>query len=1180
MAIALTASASAQSIRIESKSPPVRLQNGPKWDGVASTSSPEALRRACADLIKQAHFFEAVKECRRGFESVRGRTVRDTTRASLAFMLAHAYLLSGDEARARRHYANTVALVGKRDQFEKNGLHDFDRFIQNGWRVETVTRIRAWYAERANRWYEATAKMDEAGRLHRERDEAAAIAAADDAVRIAVAAVGPEDPGVALLSSHAGRIASDFGRAAKAREHYRRALLVNERALGRAHIDVALSLSHLAGLDLNEGRVGASEIGFRRALTIVDDSGQARTSWGRSLQMTLLNNLGELLRGQARFAEALPATIRALDLSRVAHGPESPLTAIAMSNLSQLYEKLGRLDDAQALLTQALRIEDRHLADHPKRALDHALLAAVLSQKGDVKSASNELAVAIQASHAFRAVDHPLVADVLDSIAAVLCELGRLSECRLEIERSLEIRRKVQGPQHLDLLKTLSIRNALWQLTGRIEDARRGAEELVTLTRSGYGEAHPAYAETLIALARFEGPGSAERTYRRALSIFESAYGSVNPATAQMMTTLADFLNGQQRHAEARPMISTAISALERARADMDSALVQALLVRGDSHVGMNQRESAEEDYLRASRFAAVAGLPFLSASVHRRLMTFYAPTSPVPNDPSRALSLSIYHGKVAVNILQSLRIRLRNATEQRGFLEQVRDIYTELARRLVEAGRIGEAQRVLDLLKDQEYVEYTRRDAGGPSAGQGLAFGPLEDQWSRRMERARDTLSVAETRWRGLGPSSSPSDRRQAQADREAAAVAFDEAIRALREAFSTYESRILADARLRADSSTPGHRIERSGLALLHTATLPDGVLLILSSRGGLRTRFVPIDRKVLYQRILDLRLALREPAKDPRPIARSLYDVLVDPMIEEIRAADVEVLLTSLDGPLRYVPFGVLFDGRKYLAQRFATASYTGAARFAEPSGAWSVATVTAFGATRAQAGYPALPGVAREVHAIVKAPGNPDGAVPGRIYLDAAFTRRAFARALGNQKGAIHVASHFRFDPFSEAESRLLLGDGSTWSLAEFRRSPLSLRSADLLTLSACDSGAGAGMGDEIDGLGRTAQAKGARQVLATLWPVADASTAEFMRRFYGVGKSGIMATARALRQAQVDMIEGRIRTAASPPVGLVASSRRGATAAGSRAAQTFEADSRAPFAHPFYWAPFVLMGAWL
>ena len=144
--------------------------------------------------------------------------------------------------------------------------------------------------------------------------------------------------------------------------------------------------------------------------------------------------------------------------------------------------------------------------------------------------------------------------------------------------------------------------------------------------------------------------------------------------------------------------------------------------------------------------------------------------------------------------------------------------------------------------------------------------------------------------------------------------------------------------------------------------------------------------------------------------------------------------------------------------------------------------------------------------------------------------------------------LHLASHFVFKPGTETDSYLLLGDGGRLSLRDLREAGFNFRNIDLLTLSACETAIGGGAdanGREVEGLGALAQQRGARAVMATLWPVADASTGLLMQHFYRlrVGAGGV-SKAEALRQAQLLLLRGQ------------------------------------PYAHPFFWAPFILMGNWL
>jgi len=99
------------------------------------------------------------------------------------------------------------------------------------------------------------------------------------------------------------------------------------------------------------------------------------------------------------------------------------------------------------------------------------------------------------------------------------------------------------------------------------------------------------------------------------------------------------------------------------------------------------------------------------------------------------------------------------------------------------------------------------------------------------------------------------------------------------------------------------------------------------------------------------------------------------------------------------------------------------------------------------------------------------------------------------------------------------------------------------------------------------------------VLATLWKVADASTAQLMRDFYvqrSQGQPGL-SRAQALRLAQLAMLQGP-----AAPTAPAASTQRAAvrTTADAQALKPLPADPNRPWARPYYWAPFVLSGSWL
>jgi CHAT domain-containing protein len=231
-----------------------------------------------------------------------------------------------------------------------------------------------------------------------------------------------------------------------------------------------------------------------------------------------------------------------------------------------------------------------------------------------------------------------------------------------------------------------------------------------------------------------------------------------------------------------------------------------------------------------------------------------------------------------------------------------------------------------------------------------------------------------------------------------------------------------------------------------------------------------------------------------------------------------------------------------------------------------------------------GLPALPAVAGELDDVAKDPKVPgaNGVLPGTILLDGEFTEKAMENQLSGRHGVVHIASHFVFRPGDDSQSYLLLAgdnqsgdkqshDGFHLTVAEFRDNRnLTLRHTDLLTLSACETGmsGSASNGREVDGLGTTAQLKGAKAVISSLWPVNDASTGELMADFYkrwaeGAGK---VTKVDALRSAQLDLLLGKTKP---KPAGA----GRGVIA------ESSAPDAPIGYTHPFYWAPFVLMGNW-
>jgi CHAT domain-containing protein/tetratricopeptide (TPR) repeat protein len=562
----------------------------------------------------------------------------------------------------------------------------------------------------------------------------------------------------------------------------------------------------------------------------------------------------------------------------------------------------------------------------------------------------------------------------------------------------------------------------------------------------------------------------------------------------------------------------------------------------------------------------------------------------------------AIFYRKQAISALQSMRASATSLAKdlQRSLASSKEPIYRRLAEQLIARGRFPEAEIVLSMLKEEEYFDFVRRDASNDPRTTAVPVATAEQPWKQRYDEISTRLVSIGDEFQALSriPPPSRSAEQQARytalaADMTVARQEFQNYLASLEAAFraeGTGRAMSFAALDTRSFAALQGElRGLGAGTVLLHYLVMPDRVHILLTTPGAQVPRESRIKQESLRALIFQYREILQSPNKDPLAAARQLYKILVEPIEADLAQARASVLMLSLDGALRYIPFGALHDGRQYLAQRFAFALYTSAGRVAlqrQPNQNWWVAGL---GVSRAapELLFPALPAVPVELGEIVReGVQDPEGVVSGSVSLDEKFTSAALSDVLTAQPPVVHIASHFSFTPGKDADSFLLLGQSGKLSLADFQTGNFPLTGVDLLTLSACQTAVGdvidTADGKEVESFGAIAQNKGAGAVMATLWSVADGSTGLFMREFYRLHESEKLTKAEAMRRVQVGFISGDLRPDTAPVAlrGAMRPPPTGAAAANIAKVAKFTADPKAPFAHPFFWAPFILMGNWL
>jgi CHAT domain-containing protein/Tfp pilus assembly protein PilF len=560
----------------------------------------------------------------------------------------------------------------------------------------------------------------------------------------------------------------------------------------------------------------------------------------------------------------------------------------------------------------------------------------------------------------------------------------------------------------------------------------------------------------------------------------------------------------------------------------------------------------------------------------------------------------AIFFGLEAVDSYEKIRKNITGMEKevQAGFAQSKAGSYRLLAELLIEAGRLGQAEQILDLLKEQELQDVV----AGATPGAAIELLTL----SPAQLDAENALPDLEEKARVIEESSLASAQIQAKPSRTPDDDAQLQSLNATIEQQGSEIQSILSGKifpELDAPSA-PGHAYEDTTKSLLQDSLSRlgprvMGIRLLLGDDHAYAIVVTASSRKVviLPASSVDIRAkafealqAVGSPSSDPRPQLHQLYSMIVAPIESRLKPLEstpgpegnVPTLLWSLDDALRYVPMGALYDGNHYMVERFHNVLFTPESYGHMTDSSLEAGTppsALAMGLSKSYAGLPALPGVIPELDSIVRDPSDPasHGPMQGKLLPDQQFTLANLKADLGagNNFSVVHIASHFVLIAGSGDEPFLMMGgdnagdpNGFEWNLSAMENSAVAFHGTRLLTLSACSTAKDykSRNGLEMDSLGMIAQQKDAEAVLATLWDVNDLSTSHIMSDFYDRWvKNPTGGKAEALRQAQLAFIHGG---------GAVPG---GGTGRGFETEDQSSVPSSLGYAHPYYWAPFVLIG---
>ena len=958
----------------------------------------------------------------------------------------------------------------------------------------------------------------------------------------------PNSLAEATILNRLGEIAYRRGDLNGAGNYFRRAFELREK-LAPDSIDMAASLTAIGLLTEAQGDLRAARGFHERSLAIKE-----RLRPDSPTVATTLQNLGILLRRQGDFSKSEEYFNRALRI-REKLSPDSLDVAAILTGLGNLANDRGQLSIARDYHQRALAIHERLAPNSLATSVSLNNLGSVAWDDGDLSAARDyfERALAIREKLSLRP---PALATALDNLGLVARIQGDVQAATQYTRRSLALREQVASVS-LEVATSLFHLAVLLSDNGDQDEARKLHERALSL-RQQLAPDSLGVAESLTSLgilARARNDLTAARDlHQRALAVFER----LAPDSLAVSSSLANLANvdlEEGNRSRARAYAQRAVAIREKlAPASLDLASVLRVFGR------------------LASREGDLAGA--LEATRRAWAIVRAQATSVVGDEAQQA-----FHARwtsIGTELIQ-LQCARRAYDEAFGTLEE------------------GRAQALLQMMAERGIV---RRLA---PADVWQRYQGAQAQ-SNRDGKALEAAGAAESRARQA---------LEAEIVQQSAAFVVDEKRQLLaeREKATEQAGRIATQSRLEAEKRWREVRqtIEAAvpvpiGVSDARGA-LPVGTVLLAFSVGDDRSTVFVVERdgpvqafpidvslKELTARVDFVRRsvsreagvrALKLDASDDERVeaARALFRALL-PATARRAVATADRLLISPDGVLWDLPFAVLVtndQGRpEYLGLEkpivYAQSLRTFAQGFQASSAARPVRPRVLV------VGNPVYDQAVRRLQSRpASAAGSPmrgelalltqDSDLPeslpyaeeeaksvAALYRAKAATgiepSEAWFRRGAADADVIHLATHGYFNPFRAVSSGLLLaapdpdsppGDTSRdGALQAWEVFVLQLR-ADLVVLSACQTGLGARVpGEGLIGLTRAFQVAGAASIIATQWRVADRRTATAMVRLHQHLLKG-MSKDEALRQA--------MRALASDPA----------------------------TAHPYYWAPFVLVG---
>lgn len=372
--------------------------------------------------------------------------------------------------------------------------------------------------------------------------------------------------------SSAAKVKLDSGDLVGARGDLLEALKITTRLHGEKDETVATIYSALATIAYEQEKFAEAEEYAKRAYDI-----RLQVLGDKHPHVAIAaNNLAEVYQKLGKDEEAEKMFEQCLNIYEKSDNQAGALDVL--NNLAMFYKKLGRLDDARRVIEEALEIE-RQDADISveDRAMTLNALGAVNKALYEYEAAESNYIDAIKLLDRDPEHSAATLCDALDNYADFLMLKNEYDKAEPVYKRAIELCIKSRGPEHASTAERLQDLGAVYKNMDRLPEAEEMLKRALAIEEKNLDADSPVFLETVYKLSAVY---QAEKKYEEASALYENllpklekVYGAKHPYIADVLENWAGVLDDSPVHLR-----------------QVNQLLVRAREIRGKHQVNTNTR--------------------------------------------------------------------------------------------------------------------------------------------------------------------------------------------------------------------------------------------------------------------------------------------------------------------------------------------------------------------------------------------------------------------------------------------------------------------------------------------------------------------------------------------------------------------------------------------------------------